>query len=161
MIKISAGGATVLVPGTMQASADEPVPDRLYQWVSGTVLSACNETDMANLTDGNVATQWSHLVNERHWVIFDLGERLYVEKMRVYKNLATLPYDLTNIDVWVSHSPVNFGSVDALKITTTSSGIGWVECTSEVNASGRYVKIEFDSFDGSRRVATGEIQFYV
>jgi hypothetical protein len=161
MIKISAGGATVLVPGTMQASADEAVPDRLYQWVSGTVLSACDETEMANLADGNMLTQWFHPVDERHWAIFDLGERLYVEKMRVYKNLATPPYSLTNIAVWVGHSLANLGPMDVASITTTRYGNAWVECTSEINASGRYVKIEFVSFHESHWVATGEIQFYV
>jgi hypothetical protein len=167
-IIVPTGGASIVVPGlqAFQAVAEEPTPARLLQWLDGvndgvSVHSACNDTNKDYLADAEISLQWSHLVDEEHWIIFDLGASYYIEKIRIYKNLGTTPYDWNACDVYCSHSPVNLGNVDAENLDFTSTGVGWKEATTEINAVGRYVKIAFGSYDTNDHVATGEVQFYV
>jgi len=92
--------------------------------------------ELTEALDGN--DYWSHLSNESHWFIIDLGASYNVMKIRGRSNTA---FDPVDIDVYISDSLTSWGTAVTSNITTWQDTDTWVEVNT-TDKTGRYVKVE-------------------
>lgn len=117
-------------------------------WVSPTAIhSKCGEAvsyPASNLIDGNLGTEWQHIVGHEHWVIFDLGSTKTVQKIRLYcvgsGRLCICEVTAVYINDSADESGGSKGSSGVL------SGTQWFEID-VTDTSGRYIKIKLKTTD--------------
>lgn len=108
-----------------------------YSWKTpSSIYSSCGGQPV-NTMDDNLATDWEENVNERHYVIYNLGQSYVVKKVRVYCG----SYRLDDVDIYVSDDPQNLGS-KLVELWDPVNSSNWSESPSFYK-QGRYVKIEF------------------
>ncbi|MEM2112238.1 MAG: hypothetical protein QXX08_10260, partial [Candidatus Bathyarchaeia archaeon] len=78
-------------------------------WTTPTsVYGKCGEFiahEATKTKDDNTGSDWWHFANERHWIIFDMGETKIITKVRVYQGA----YKLLDVNCHVSNNPSDWG----------------------------------------------------
>jgi len=120
--------------------------------------SSCGD-DGAGLTVEaalNGTSRWSHVTDENHWFIIDLGESYHITKVRGRSWTSADPID---VDIFISDDKGDFGVAVATGVSTwaSCSDRAWVEVDT-TDKSGRYVKVEIvDTENASRQLVFGQI----
>ena len=111
------------------------------------IHSKCGEDapHLASYTiDGDTATWWNHLVEHEHWIIFDLGSTMNIDKIRIYGAPANT-FILCGVSaVYINDTADESGGSKG----SGSIGDGWNEID-VTNTSGRYIKLKLEAYDGS------------
>ena len=120
-------------------------------WQSPSAVHSCcgyfADLVPAHMIDGDVYTVWYHNVDEAHWIVLDLGESKYVEKVRLF--VHSHPTSQWRFcDVYLSDSPTHFGSLPAGSVCFLGAEYEseWVEADLAEYAppdvkTGRYMKL--------------------
>jgi len=131
-------------------------------WLTSyTVVDHCghsitNTVDRA--FDGDTATQWTHAVNEAHYVEADLGASYPVYRFRRYK-ISGGQYNWTNAALYLSDDGVTWGS-PVLTFTTTTTANAYSEHTFTSPVVARYMRLVVDTTGIANNIAAAEIQLY-
>jgi len=121
-----------------------------YSWKTpNSIYGSCGGNPF-NTIDDILSTDWVHSVQERHWVIYDLGQSYVVKKVRVYCGSSDR---IDDIDIYVSDDPQNFGS-KLVELWDPVNGSNWSESPSFYK-QGRYVKMEFGTTDTHEKLLAG------
>lgn len=116
-------------------------------WVTPTAIhSKCGEDFPAsNTIDGNLTTEWSHLVEHEHWIIFDLGSTKTVQKVRLYIGGAGRGSVCEVTAVYINDTADETGGSKG-SLGSILSGGNWNEID-VTDTSGRYIKTKLKSLD--------------
>ena len=107
---------------------------------SANIHSKCGEEADNTLADGLDGLDfWTHLTNETHWFILDLGATYNITKVRGRSEAPDL--DPIDVNIYVSTDGVSWGTAVATGITTWRDITSWVEIDT-TDKEGRYVKVE-------------------
>lgn len=113
------------------------------QWFSPiSVHSYCGQHPTYPATkfiDGNIYSYWHHPDNHYHWIVVDLEESKYIEKVRVFV-ASTKESHLIEVNVYISDDPENWGDPVATNLNFTAIN-QWNE-RDITPKTGRYVKLE-------------------
>lgn len=118
--------------------------------------SHCGDSGVNTVEAGLDGTGfWSHLSDETHWVILDLGQTYSVQKVRGRSDYAN--FDPTDVNIYVSNDKGDFGAAVASGINTWQDTRDWVEVDT-TDKEGRYVKVEIiDTEDAGDSLGWGDV----
>ena len=108
----------------------------------GAGVGFCGDETGQHLADALDGTDfWRHAVDEIHWFIINLGVTYDVQKVRARSNTD---YDPTDVNIYVSDDPENWGEAVASGISTWQNRTDWdTDAIIDVtDKEGQYVKIE-------------------
>ena len=115
-------------------------PESLGGWTTpSSVHDHCGQVITlwaSNTIDDDLGTYWAHLVNERHWIIFDLGEKKTITKVRVHQGA----YKLLDVNCYVSDNPADWGTAVFTDWDPPDTN-DWNESPG-FSKSGRYIRLD-------------------
>lgn len=146
---------------TANATTD-PTVENAYKTSGYTILDSCgysvgNTPDRC--FDGDTALQWTHAVDETHFLDVDLGKVYRISHIRRWK-ISGGQYNWTNARLYISNDPDNWGSV-VLTFTTSTTSNAWSEHALSSPVDGRYFRLEVSQTGIANNVACGELQLKV
>jgi len=120
-----------------------------YSWQTPNSIHSYCGGNPVNTIDDVLSTDWQQNVQERHWVVYNLGQSYVVKKVRVYCGTTRID----DVDVYVSDDPQNFGS-KLVELWDPVNSTNWSESPSFYK-QGRYVKIEFGTTHFQDKLVAG------
>ena len=102
----------------------------------------------------NGTNSWKHTANETHSFVIDLGATRNVQQVRG-RSGGDSSRDPTNVNIYVSDNPADFGAAVYSGITTWQDTSVWQEIA-VTPKNGRYVKVEITTTEsGSKYLEFG------
>ncbi|MHA1303623.1 MAG: discoidin domain-containing protein [Candidatus Heimdallarchaeaceae archaeon] len=97
--------------------------------------------------------EWTHVVNENHWLILDLGSSKDIKKMRFRGQGTAAPDDM---DIYISDNKADWGTAVATAVDPNSYGSAYTD-VDVTDKTGRYVKFDIISTEhGSNYLGWGD-----
>lgn len=110
----------------------------------------------SNSRDNNTGTEWKHLTNELHWIVYDFGSSIPVGGVKIYFGGLGSGW---SVSVYISDNLADFGAkvIDGWGI---SGAANWYS-QGFVPKTGRYMKVTIDPNTSDNSMSDfREIQYY-